>query len=265
MINLITVGLSSYNFHQHVASDIGVDQSYLSSEHILTQSHADNILQWTNENRMRLNDKKTKLMIINYTNNYQFSTRIYLENELLEIIDETRLLGCVITSDLKFHKNTDVMIKKAYARMCIIHKLYSFNVPVVDLVNIYILYIRSLVEQNVAVWNHTITQEEAEDIERVQKIALKIILKEDYENYDNALDFTGLEKLSIRRKGLCLRFAKKCLKNDKTAGMFPLNPCYDSRQRNSEKFQVKFAHNNRLKFSAVPALQRMLNNDAQSR
>ena len=71
--------------------------------------------------------------------------------------------------------------------MLILHKLYSFNISVEDLVHIYILYIRSLVEQNVAVWNHTITQEEEEDIERVQKIALKVILKDEYESYHDAL------------------------------------------------------------------------------
>ena len=71
--------------------------------------------------------------------------------------------------------------------MTLLQKLYSFNLPVEDLVNIYILYIRSLVEQNVAVWNSIITQEEKEDIERVQKVALRIILKENYADYNNAL------------------------------------------------------------------------------
>ena len=71
--------------------------------------------------------------------------------------------------------------------MTLLQKLYSFNLPVEDLVNIYILYIRSLVEQNVAVWNSIITQEEKEDIEHVQKVALCIILKENYADNNNAL------------------------------------------------------------------------------
>ena len=204
-------------------------------------------------------------MIVNFTRNDQFSTRLYLGDDLLEIVDETRLLGCIITSDLKFHRHTDVMIKKAYARMTILIKLYSFHVPVEDLIHIYILYIRSLVEQNVAVWNHTITQEEVEDIERVQKTALRIILKEEYEHYDLALKYAELERLSTRRTALCLRFAKKCLKNEKTADMFPLNPNFDERLRDNEKYSVKFAHNNRLKDSAIPALARMLNDDARQK
>ena len=59
--------------------------------------------------------------------------------------------------------------------MNLLHKLYSFSVALEDLVLIYIIYVRSLVEQNVAVWNSTITQEEREDLERVQKIAIRII------------------------------------------------------------------------------------------
>ena len=37
IINLVSVGLSMYNFKQHVASDIGIDQKYLSSDNINSQ------------------------------------------------------------------------------------------------------------------------------------------------------------------------------------------------------------------------------------
>ena len=42
-INLITIGLASYNFKQHVASDVGVDQLFLPNENIQAQTHMDNI------------------------------------------------------------------------------------------------------------------------------------------------------------------------------------------------------------------------------
>ena len=92
----------------------------------------DKIQQWTQHNKMKLNGKKTKLMIINFTRNYQFSSRNYLQNELIEIIEETKLLGCVLSSDLKFHKNTEFMKKKAFSWMILLQK-YSFNVPTEDL------------------------------------------------------------------------------------------------------------------------------------
>ena len=56
-----------------------------------------------------------------------------------------------------------------------LHKLYSFNVDVDDeeMVKIYVLYIRSILEQSCQVWHFSITQEEKGDIERVQKVAVE--------------------------------------------------------------------------------------------
>ena len=50
IINLITVGLCSYNFKQHEASDIGVGQLYIPPEHIKSQEYLDNIEEWTERN-----------------------------------------------------------------------------------------------------------------------------------------------------------------------------------------------------------------------
>ena len=84
VINLILAGLTSYNFKQHVASDIGTDNLFLPSENIQSQNNMDNISNWTNQNLMQLNERKSKVMIFNFTRNYQFSTRIKLNDSLLE-------------------------------------------------------------------------------------------------------------------------------------------------------------------------------------
>ena len=58
------------------------------------------------------------------------------------------------------------------------------NVPDADLSNIYVLYIRSILEQICQVWHHTITKEEIHDLERVHKVSLKVILQDRYSNYN---------------------------------------------------------------------------------
>ena len=50
---------------------------------------------------MQLNVEKSKMMIFNFTNNYQFSTNVAHNGNAMEVIEETKLLGTVITSDLK--------------------------------------------------------------------------------------------------------------------------------------------------------------------
>ena len=187
---------------------------------------------------------------------------MYLDNVLLETIRETKLLGTIVQSDLKWSKNTEMIVKKGYQRMLILHKLYAFNVAYCDLVNIYNLYIRSILEQNCQVWHYAITQEEISDLERVQKVATKIILQDRYTDYEQALISLNLEPLYARRGRLCLKFAKKCLKHPNTRDMFPLNSNLDQQLRVNQKYHVQFASTSRLRDSAIPQLQRALNQDA---
>ena len=197
-------------------------------------------------------------MIVNFTRNYQFNTRLELENILLEQVHETRLLGLVINEQLSWQSNTTFIVKKAFKRMTLLQKLFGFTVPIEDLVKIYILYIRSVVESSAVVWHSSLTQGQELELEQVQKVALRIILKEEYVSYDNALDLCSLQKLGDRRNQLCYNFAKKCTKNPKTSGMFPLNiPLKNT--RNPEKYMVTPANTNRLANSAIPHMQRLLN------
>ena len=258
-LSLILIGLSSYNFRNHVASDIGTHQKYLPNINIQSQNYLDQIQTWTETNKMKLNVDKSKVMIFNFTEDYQFATRLYIEDVLMETINQTKLLGTIVQSDLKWSENTTMIVKKGYQRMLILQKLYAFNIPDEDLVQIYILYIRSILEQNCQVWHYSITNEEKSDLERVQKVATKIILQERYTNYDQALKHLNLDYLTARRDKLCLKFATKCLKHEKTKDMFPLNVQTDHDIRQTQKYHVQFANTNRLRDSAIPQLQRALN------
>ena len=160
LINLMLSGLSSYNFKQHIASDIGVDQLFLPSENISSQSYIDKISEWTEMRQMKLSEQKSKLMIINFTKKYQFSTRVHLNNTLLDIIDHTLLLGTVVSSDMTWHRNTKYIIQRGYSRMSILRRLYEFNIQREDLVLIYTMYNRSVLEYNSYCWFSSITMEE---------------------------------------------------------------------------------------------------------
>ena len=208
---------------------------------------------------MKLNKKKSSIMIFNFTYNYQFSTRLTINDTLLDIQKETKLLGVIITDDLSWGKNTSSLIKKAYARMQIIRKLYQFNIPIKDLVLIYIIYIRCYLEQSCVVWHASLTQQQSENLERVQRVALRIILKDQYEHYDQALKSVELETLSERREQLSLKFAKSCLKNEHNKYMFPLNQ--DSGYVNipKQKYVIQQANTSRLQNSAIPYMQALLN------
>ena len=144
--------------------------------------------------------------------------------------------------------------------MTIMHKLYKFNIPQEDLVMIYCMYIRSIVEYNSSVWFSSITQEPKNNLERVQKIDCMIILKTDFVNYESALKKLDLQSLSERRLMLASRFANKCTKNDRFGNLFPTNENILNLRR-IEKYEVKNASTQKLYRSSIPAMQRMLNSE----
>ena len=138
-------------------------------------------------------------------------------------------------------------------------KKSEFSAPIEDIVTIYTSYVRSILEQSCQVWHSSLTQEDSEDLERVQKSALKVILKENYLTYEHALETLMLGSLSDRREKMCIKFAKNCQKNELTKDLFPLNPNSGLETRNQDKYKVLHANTDRLKNSAVPDLQRLLN------
>ena len=99
------------------------------------------------------------------------------------------------------------------------------------IVDYYLKEIRVLAEQGVAIWNSGLTKGQESDLEKIQKVAFRIILADDYMSYDLACSYFGVKKLTERRLELCTNFALKLYKSDKSAEFFSLaNPNIDTRQ-----------------------------------
>ena len=210
--------------------------------------------------RMLNNEKKTKCLIFNFTDNYQFTTRLKLNDEIVEVLDNTRLLGTILTNDLRWDLNTAKIVKKANARMQLLRKVASFGTTKDELKNVYVLFIRSLLEQSATVWHSSLTQENSDDLERVQKSAIKVIMGASYRSYMKSLETLDLETLSQRRENLCLKFAQSCVKNPKLHEMFPKNiKTHNMETRKQEIYKVEHANTERYKNSAIIYMQNLLN------
>ena len=78
--------------------------------------------------------------------------------------------------------------------MVLLHNLFDFGLPMTEMINIYILHIRSILESSAVVWHSSITQSVEKKIERIQKTALRLILASEYETFEQALMVAGLQK-----------------------------------------------------------------------
>ena len=127
-----------------------------------------------------------------------------------------------------------------------------------DLLGVYFKQIRSIAEYAVPVWNSALTGEEIVKIERIQKIACNIILGQNYESYTSALKTLGLEKLSVRRRKICTKFAKKALKHKKFTKWFRPTPEVITRTK-KPKFYDVVCKTARFEKSPLSYLTRILN------
>ena len=99
--------------------------------------------------------------------------------------------------------------------MQLLHNASRFTSNVSDLKQIYMLQIRSKLDQSAVVWHSSLTNKNRRDLERVQKSAVKVILGQRYTSYDEGLKSLRLQSLEERREAMCLKFAKQSLKIDK--------------------------------------------------
>ena len=262
IIFLLNIGLETYDIRNHVPSDVPTHNQVIPNNKLQSQYQLEKINQWTEERKMKLNIKKTKMMLFNFSKKYKFATKLNLRNENIEMVPETKLLGTIITDQLCWDRNTEELTKKCYKRMQLLNAAAAFTSNRAELKDIYLTYIRSIAEQSAVVWHSSLSGKNRQDLERIQKVAVRVIMGKNYKTYTQSLKDLKLETLKRRRDILSLRFAKNCLRNDKMKHLFPLKKSkHNMKIRNKRKFQTKQIYSKRYEKSAVPFMTQLLNSE----
>ena len=96
------------------------------------------------------------------------------------------MLGVTITDKLTWDKNTNDLVRKAFMRMKLLNAAAGFTRNKQDLKSIYLTFIRSVLEQSAVVWHSSLVKRNKNDLERVQKAALRVIMGKQFTNYKNS-------------------------------------------------------------------------------
>ena len=105
--------------------------------------------------------------------------------------------------------------------MRMLHIAAKFTRNREHLEHIYKTFVRSNLEFSSTVWHSSLTVTERQDLERIQKAAVKVIMGNDYDNYTQALSNLKMKSLNKRREDMALKFAKKSLENEHFSKLFP--------------------------------------------
>ena len=198
------------------------------------------ISDYANTNGMRLNYKKTKLMLFNPGVIRDSMPSFVLDGHHIDLVEETRLLGLVLRSDLSWSSNTDSIVQRCNRKLWFLRRLKKLGASMEDLLDLYHKHVRSILEYAAPVWHSSLTGEDRLKLERVQKTAFHIILGKQYKSYNSALKITGSKTLFDRRRKICLKFAQKSLKNSKFKNWF--KPTSNETKTRQEKLKFHNVH-----------------------
>ena len=133
------------------------------------------IQNFAETNEMSINSQKTKIMIFNKSLKYDFMPEIQIKGENLEVVEEFKILGLVITSDMRWNQHVKYICQRGYAKLWFLRRLKKLGVSTHVLIDLYEKHIRSILEYAAPAWSPMLTAENKSDIERVQKCSYSII------------------------------------------------------------------------------------------
>jgi len=133
------------------------------------------LLNWSSNNHMNVNFKKTKEMIIN-TSHCNFPDKLNVSDVEIERVNVFKLLGVHINQSLKWDDHVSAICNKSASRIYFFKQLKRSSVDPDDLYHFYTTVIRPILEYACPVWHSSLTVEHSNRIEAIQKRAFRIFL-----------------------------------------------------------------------------------------
>ena len=225
----------------------------------------------TAKDKMKINASKCNLISFNFSKNNSPPQNLEFNGNLIQACNKIKLLGVFITDDLKWHENTKHICSKVNKKMFILCKLKQFGFNRDELIIAWNTIIRPTTEYAVPLWHSGLTKSDENELEKLQKKALGIILgvtyldyrryyklKNEIATYEVALEKLGLIPLSKRREILTSNFALQTFNKGLHKDMFTKKDVLIP-TRNPNIVEERLCNSDRHYKSALPNMLRILN------
>jgi hypothetical protein len=160
------------------------------------------IQDWSATNLMNINYSKTKEMLLGSVNNNPPPV-LSCSGNVIERVTAFKLLGVIVDDKLRWDNHVDSICAKASSRLYFLKQLKRSSAGADDLLHFYLTVIRPVLEYACPAWSTSLTQDQINRIDRIQKRAMLIIYGANYKEACN-----NVSPLCERREQLCQRFFK---------------------------------------------------------
>ena len=269
LINGVKCSLvSNYKF----VDDKTLAYSYNGNATNILQEALNNEGQQTEKDKMLINANKCNIITFNFSTKNIPPQNLTLNNNLIQLAEQIKLLGVIISNDLKWTENTSLICNKVNRKLYILTKLKQFGFTRDELLIAWDTILRPLTEYAAPLWHSGLIETDRKRIENLQKKALGMIVGIKYIDnkryytvnnellsYEKTLKKLDLISLEERRERLTCNFALQTMKNEKHKNIFQEKENHGRNLRNKPRVKELNCNTQRYFNSAVPYMSRILN------
>ena len=221
----------------------------------------DQLCEWAAKNKMVLNTDKCQIMHFFTAKRPLVLPSVTMHDRSIPVVDQAKLLGVTITDDMTWQTHIAEVVLKGSRALYMLHTVKRFRPPQEQMVKIYVTYIRPLLEYCAPVFHASLTAKQAQQLERIQKRAVKIIAGYD-RCYQDILQQLNLDTLADRRQMLSLRLGKQIFNSESHRDLLPKQRgVISGRITRARNTLETFCCGARLRKSSVPYMTSLLNLD----
>ena len=190
------------------------------TDYSMLQTDINTVSTWVTSNNLSLNVEKCKLMVISRLRKKSVSVPLLsLNGQPMERVSSYKYLGITITEDLSWSTHINEISRKSRKQIGMLYRqFYAWSTPEA-LLQLYTSTVRPHLEYASQVWNPHLTKH-VNQLEQVQKFALKMCLKQWNLSYPDLLQLSSLSNLAARREHLNLYYFYKIVN-----GLFEFPNC----------------------------------------
>ena len=204
------------------------------------------------DNNMKLKASKTREMSVNFSFSSPSYPPIVTDNQSANIVKHAKILGVIVSNDLKWILHVNAICKKASKRLYALRLLRKNVLPVTVLVKAYCTCVRPILEYACEVWHNNLPVYLSNQVEQIQKRALRIIFPS--LTYDQAMLTANIPSFHVHRSTLCNHLSQQMLDpSHKLNSLVPphrVNVCNLCRNR---PLKVPVCRTDRFHKSSVPS------------
>ena len=180
--------------------DTTLAESVSKNETSCMQSCVDELVRQSEADGFQLNESKCNELRISFSSSPRTVDPITINDKQIEVVSSAKLLGVLISDDLKWNVHVNHICKKTATRLYFLKQLKRAKVSPKDMLLFYTTCIRPVLEYACPVFHNALPQYLSNSLERLQKRALRIIYPD--LSYAEALVAAGITSLYERRQVL---------------------------------------------------------------